>query len=30
MSDQRTDAAPGGIDYIQVEESPPFRELKRR
>lgn len=30
MSDQRTDAAPGGIDYIEVEQSPPFRELKRR
>ncbi len=30
MSDPRTDAAPGGIDYIAVEESPPFRELKRR
>jgi uncharacterized membrane protein (DUF485 family) len=30
MSDPRTDAAPGGIDYIEVEESPPFRELKRR
>lgn len=31
MSDSRTDAAPpGGIDYIAVEESPRFRELKRR
>ncbi|KAA9144964.1 DUF485 domain-containing protein [Microbacterium lushaniae] len=30
MSDPRTDAAPGGIDYIAVEESPPFKELKRR
>ncbi|MFJ6652913.1 DUF485 domain-containing protein [Microbacterium sp. NPDC091313] len=30
MSDPRTDAAPGGIDYIEVEESSPFRELKRR
>jgi uncharacterized membrane protein (DUF485 family) len=29
MSDPRTDAA-GGIDYIAVEESAPFRELKRR
>lgn len=30
MSDPRTDAAPGDIDYIAVEESAPFRELKRR
>lgn len=31
MSDPRIDTAPpGGIDYIQVEESPPFVELKRR
>jgi uncharacterized membrane protein (DUF485 family) len=30
MSDPRVDAAPGGIDYIAVEESPPFQELKRR
>ncbi len=31
MSDRRTDAAPpGGIDYIAVEESPRFGELKRR
>jgi uncharacterized membrane protein (DUF485 family) len=31
MSDPRVDAArPGDIDYIAVEESPPFRELKRR
>ncbi|MGP3536398.1 DUF485 domain-containing protein [Microbacterium sp. RD1] len=30
MSDSRTDAAPGGIDYVAVEESPPFQELKRR
>ncbi|MET0296419.1 MAG: DUF485 domain-containing protein [Microbacterium sp.] len=31
MSDNRTDAAPpGGIDYIAVEESAPFKELKRR
>lgn len=31
MSDTRTDAAtPGGIDYIAVEESPRFAELKRR
>ncbi len=29
MSDPRTDAAPGGIDYIAVEESEPFRALKR-
>ena len=31
MSDNRTDVAPpGGIDYIAVEESPPFQELKRK
>lgn len=31
MSDPRTDAAPPGvIDYIAVEESPRFMELKRR
>jgi len=31
MSDDRTDVAPpGGIDYIAVEESPPFQELKRK
>ena len=31
MSDPRTDTAPpGDIDYIAVEESPPFTELKRR
>lgn len=31
MSEARTDAAPpGGIDYIDVEESPRFRELKKR
>ena len=31
MSDPRTDTAPpGGIDYIEVEESPRFTELKRR
>ncbi|GAA1851450.1 DUF485 domain-containing protein [Microbacterium koreense] len=31
MSDTSTDAAPpGGIDYIAVEDSPRFRELKRR
>jgi uncharacterized membrane protein (DUF485 family) len=31
MSDSRTDAAPeGAVDYIEVEQSPPFRELKRR
>jgi len=30
MSDPRTDAAPAGIDYIEVEESPRFTELKRR
>ena len=31
MSDPRIDTAPpGGVDYIAVEESPPFKELKRR
>lgn len=31
MSDPRVDAAPpDGIDYIAVEESPPFQDLKRR
>lgn len=31
MSDPRTDTAPpGGIDYIAVEESPRFTELKKR
>lgn len=30
MSDPRTDAAPSGVDYIAVEESPQFRELKKR
>lgn len=31
MSDSRIDSAPpGGIDYIAVEESPRFVELKRR
>ncbi|MFG6403540.1 MULTISPECIES: DUF485 domain-containing protein [unclassified Microbacterium] len=31
MSDSRLGAAPtGGIDYIAVEESPPFQDLKRR
>lgn len=30
MSDPRTDAAPAGIDYIEVENSPRFTELKRR
>lgn len=31
MSDARTDTAPpGGIDYIEVEESPRFTELKRK
>ena len=30
MSEIRTEPAPpGGIDYIAVEESPPFKELKR-
>ena len=31
MSETSTDAAPpGGIDYIAVEESPRFQELKKR
>jgi uncharacterized membrane protein (DUF485 family) len=31
MSDPRTDTAPpGGIDYVAVEESPRFVELKKR
>ena len=31
MSDPRVDTAPSdGIDYIAVEQSPPFQELKRR
>src|SRR4051794_27293488 len=31
MSESRMDAAPpGGIDYIAVEESPRFTELKKR
>lgn len=31
MTDSRIDPAPtGGVDYIAVEESAPFRELKRR
>lgn len=31
MSDSTTDTAPpGGIDYVAVEESPRFSELKRR
>jgi uncharacterized membrane protein (DUF485 family) len=31
MSETQTDTAPpGGIDYIAVEESPRFTELKRR
>lgn len=30
MSDSRVDTPAGGIDYIAVEESPQFRELKRR
>lgn len=31
MTDRRTDdARRGAIDYIAVEESPPFQELKRR
>lgn len=31
MSDPRTETAPpGGIDYVAVEESPRFAELKKR
>jgi len=30
MSDRKIDPAPGGVDYIAVEESAPFRELKKR
>jgi len=31
MTDRRIDPAPGGgVDYIAVEESAPFRDLKRR
>jgi uncharacterized membrane protein (DUF485 family) len=31
MSESQTDTAPsGGIDYVEVEESPRFVELKRR
>ncbi|MEI3867294.1 DUF485 domain-containing protein [Microbacterium sp. CCNWLW134] len=31
MSDRRTESAPpGGIDYVAVEESPRFVELKKR
>ena len=31
MTDSTTETAPpGGIDYIAVEESPPFQELKRK
>ncbi|WP_194411020.1 DUF485 domain-containing protein [Microbacterium cremeum] len=31
MSDSRIDTAPpGGVDYVAVEESPRFGELKRR
>jgi uncharacterized membrane protein (DUF485 family) len=31
MTDRRIDATPsGGVDYIAVEESAPFQELKRR
>ncbi len=31
MSEHRTDTAPpGGVDYVAVEESPRFVELKRR
>ncbi|MET0736613.1 MAG: DUF485 domain-containing protein [Microbacterium sp.] len=31
MSETRTDAAPpGGIDYVEVDTSPRFTELKRR
>ena len=30
MTDSRIDGAPRGVDYIAVEKSAPFRELKRR
>jgi uncharacterized membrane protein (DUF485 family) len=30
MTDSRIDGASSGVDYIAVEESAPFRELKRR
>ena len=30
MTDNRIDGAPRGVDYIAVEESAPFQELKRR
>ncbi|MDI9889747.1 DUF485 domain-containing protein [Microbacterium sp. IEGM 1404] len=30
MTDRRIDGAPRGVDYIAIEESAPFRELKRR
>jgi uncharacterized membrane protein (DUF485 family) len=31
MTDPTIDTAPaGGVDYIAVEESPPFQELKRK
>ncbi len=31
MTDRRIDPAPGGgVDYIAVEESAPFRDLKKR
>ena len=29
MSESTSAAPPGGIDYIAVEESPPFQELKK-
>jgi uncharacterized membrane protein (DUF485 family) len=29
MNEHPTDTAPGGIDYIAVEDSAPFQELKR-
>lgn len=30
MTNRRIDGAASGVDYIAVEESTPFRELKRR
>ncbi|MCG7416472.1 MULTISPECIES: DUF485 domain-containing protein [Microbacterium] len=30
MTNRRIDGAASGVDYIAVEESAPFRELKRR
>jgi uncharacterized membrane protein (DUF485 family) len=30
MSDARVDAVPDGVDYVEVERSEAFRDLKRR